>query len=205
MTKNTHPSRRTEGKRHQTSALRHRGRDHANGIEPVYRTPQGAEHRTFELTVDYVYEMWLLVTFTGHAGERLWVSSYLPFQPIEMKLTYRPDTLELPEVRWLVERIFQFELGSRTLRSAAGELASNATRSPRPEALMKLATQLHKYLDAYDIVALVKDIDDVSARVRMDVATKAIPPVAHTAAFEEHVVACFLCVRLTYIDDSFER
>ena len=169
-----------------------------------YETPQGAEARTLELTVDSSYEMWLLITFTGHAGEDLWVSSFLPFRPIEMKLTYRPGTLELPEVRWLVEHIFRFDLGSKTLRAAVGEEDCAAMRSPRPDVLLKVATQIHLYLDDYDVVALVKNIE-ASDRVRMDVATNAIPPIDDTAAFEAHVEACIQCVRLTYLDDSFQR
>lgn len=169
-----------------------------------YETPPGAKARTLELTVDSSYEMWLLITSTGHAGEDLWVSSFLPFRPIEMKLTYRPGTLELPEVRWLVGRIFQFELGSKTLRWAAGEEDCAAIRSPRPDVLLKVAAQIHMYLDDYDVVALAQNIE-ASDRVRMNVATKAIPPVSDTAAFEAHVEACIQCVRLTYLDDSFKR
>lgn len=169
-----------------------------------YETPPGAEARTLELTVDSSYEMWLLITFTGHAGEDLWVSSFLPFRPIEMKLTYQPGTLELPEVRWLVDRIFQFGLGSKTLRSAAGEEDCAAIRSPRPDVLLKVAAQIHRYLADYDIAALVMCIE-ASNWVRADVATKSIPPVGDTAAFETHVEACIQCVRLTYLDKSVER
>lgn len=70
--------------------------------------------------------------------------------------------------------------------------------------LATLADRIHLYLDDYDVVALVKCIDTTD-RLRIDVATKAVPPADQGEAFEAHVVACVQCVRLTYIDDSFLR
>jgi hypothetical protein len=204
MNTTKNPSQRTDNER-LTSGDDAQHRDPTRSVDAAYKTPQGAEYRTFELTVESGYEMWLVVTFTGHAGELLWVSTYLPFLPIEMKLTYRPGTFEMPEVRWLVDRIFQFDLGSKTLRCTAGDALGVTTRHPRPDVLMKVASQIHLYLDDYDIVALVESIDDLSDRLRMDVATKAIPPFDDRAAFEAHLAACVQCVRLTYIDDSFLR
>lgn len=204
MNTTKNPSQRTEQERQLTAGTEHQSRDHKSSANAVYETPQGAEHRTFELTVASIYEMWLLTTFTGHAGEDVWVSSFLPFRPLEMKLTYRPGTLELPEVRWLVDRIFQFDLGSKTLRSGADNAPSEQTRLPRPAVLAALADQIHLYLDDYDVIALVKCLD-ISDRLRIDVATKSVPPVDQFAAFEAHVAACIQCVRLTYIDDSFLR
>lgn len=203
MNTSTNPSQRTDCEQRLTAGADTQHRDLMSGADAAYKTPQGAEHRTFELTVDSSYEMWLLVTFTGHAGEHLWVSSYLPFQPIATKLTYRLGTLELPEVRWLVDNILQFERGSETLRCAAGDAPILPPRRLRANVLEKVASQLHLYLDDYDIVGLVASIDDFSDRLRLDVATKAIPPADDLAAFEAHLCACIECVRRTYIDDSF--
>ena len=43
-----------------------------------YATPPGAEERTFELTVDSIYELWLVTTFTAWFGEEFWATSPLP-------------------------------------------------------------------------------------------------------------------------------
>lgn len=200
----TNPSSRTEQELHLTAGSDLQSRDLVSGASAAQKTPEGVERRTFELTVASTYEMWLLTTFTSHVGEHLWVSSFVPFRPIEMRLTYQPNALALAEVRWLVERIFKFDLGSKTLRSAAGTASSEQARLPRPDVLAKLADRIHLYLDDYDVVALVKSID-TTERLRMNVATKAVPSVDQLAAFEAHLVACIQCVRLTYIDDSFLR
>lgn len=200
----TKPSIRTEQEHQLTAGTEPQRRDHKSNANVAYETPPGAEHRTFELTVASIYEMWLLTTFTGHAGEDVWVNSFLPFRPLEMKLTYRPGTLELSEVRWLVDRIFQFDLGSKSLRCGASTAPFELNEFPQPDVLAALAEQIHLYLDDYDVVALVKCID-IDDRLRIDVATRTVPSVDQFAAFEAHVVACIQCVRLTYVDDSFLR
>jgi len=174
--------------------------------EAAYATPPGAEHRTIELTVSSIYDMWLLTTFTGYAGEALWVSCFTPFRPIEMKLTYRESTLELPEVRWLIDRIFESDLGSKTLRSAAGDVPPEMVSPPRPHVLAEFAEQVHKYLDAYDVVEMVKYVSSVIDRSYFDVAARTVPcPSKDLAAFELHLRRCMDCIRLTYIDDFYLR
>ena len=103
-----------------------------------------------------------------------------------------------------MERIFKLDLGSRTLRTTARNTLPETAHLPRPEVLVELANRIHLHLDDYDVVALLKCIDTCD-RLRIDVATKAVPPADQLEAFEAHVVACIQCVRLTYIDDSFLR
>jgi hypothetical protein len=181
-------------------------RDHASSVDAAFATAPGTEHRTFELTVASIYDMWLLTTFTGYAAEDLWVSSFTPFRPLEMKLTYRQGTLELPEVRWLVDRIFESRLGTSTLQSAADGVPSATANSPRPHVLAEFAEQVHKYLDAYDVVEMVKDVSSVADRSYFDVAARTVPcPSKDLAAFELHLLRCMACIRLTYIDDFYLR
>ncbi|HSI49173.1 MAG TPA: hypothetical protein VLA61_12950 [Ideonella sp.] len=193
------PSQRTEQELHLTA-----GTDLER--DAAYETPHGAEHRTVELTVSTGYESWLMTTFTGWAGERLWMSPYLHFGPVAMKLTYRPGTLEPPEVRWLIERIFELDLGSKTLRPAADGVPLEATRSPHPHVLSEFAEHVHKYLDAYDVASVVKQVVPAIDRPSLDVATRTAPsPSQDLAAFERHMRCCIACIRLTYLDDSFLR
>jgi hypothetical protein len=206
MNTTTNPSQRAKQELLLTAGTEPPSRDHTSSVDAAYATAPGAEHRTFELTVASAYDMWLLTTFTGYAGEDLWVSSFTSFQPIEMKLTYRQGTLELPEVRWLADRIFESRLGGSTLQSAAGEVPSATDNSPRPHVLAEFAEQVHKYLDAYDVVEMVKDVSSITDRSYFDVAARAVPcPSKDLAAFELHLLRCVDCIRLTYIDDFYLR
>lgn len=174
MNTTTNPSPRTEHAQTVTAGAEPKRRDHSTNANAPYETPQGAEHRTFELTVTSVYDLWLLTTFTGYAGEDLWVSPLMPFRPLQMKLTYRQGTLELPEVRWLVDRIFESDLARTTLRCATGEMPPGMASFPRPHVLAEFAEQLHKYLDSYDLAEMVKYVSTAGDHRYFDVASRTV-------------------------------
>jgi hypothetical protein len=164
-----------------------------------YPTPPDAESRTVKVLVASLYEAWLLTTFTGWAGEKLWQSRGLPFSASTLKLTFRPGTLRRTEAHWLAERVLRLELATPLRQTDAG---------PQPDAaaLLTTAEQAHRYLNDYDFLALVQDIEDVAPRVRMDLATRTLPPADDGLdSIQQHLRACAKCFRLTYLDEELYR
>lgn len=169
-----------------------------------YETPEGAEHRTFELSVVSSYEVWLLTTFTGWAGERLWVSSPLPLGPTPLKLTFRQDSLELPEVRWLVERVLRLPVASQTLTGGSTEERREALRQYILDELVRLADL---YLSEFDLRALLWELWSVPALVCAKL-LEGRPPSSGDGlpAYEAHLCAAFDCIKLTYCrEDNYRR
>lgn len=115
-----------------------------------YATPASAEDRTFELTVDYIYELWLVVTFTGWFGEKLWTTEQLSFNELCMQLTYKEKTLTFADLRWPLDRVFRLQRGSETLRC---ELTRASQRhhdvEPSKTILDTLVQKVHFYLAGY--------------------------------------------------------
>jgi len=206
MNTQTNPSPRTEQEHQLTAGTENLCREGTNFENAAYETPTGAEHRTFEMTVASTYDVWLLTTFTGYAGEDLWVSSFTNDRPVDLKLTFRPGTLELPEFRWLIDHFFDSDLARKTLRCATGDVPSQIASPRRPHVLAEFAEQVHKYLDAYDVVEIVKYVSTAIDRIYFDVAARTVPcPSKDLAAFEQHLLRCMDCIRLTYIDDFYLR
>jgi hypothetical protein len=204
MNTNTNPSQSTEEQ--LTSHAPVENQYFSSRIADQYDTPAEAQHRTFELSLASPYEAWLLTTFTMSVGERLWVSSYRPFEPVNVKLTFRQGTLELPELNWLLERALNV-----SARASAGPQRPTVQRrdNPRPlrwEVLSTLAKSVDHYLRSYDVIAMVKDLAPVMDRAHFDVAAWNIPsPRDNPEAFEKHMSIFTDCLALSYVDDSYLR
>lgn len=169
-----------------------------------YETPKGAEHRTFEFSVGSSCDLWLITTFTGWAGERLWVSAPLPFGPTPLKLTFRQDSLELPEVRWLVERVLRLAVASQTLTGASTEERGEVLRQHVLDKLVRLVDQ---YLSEFDLQALLWELSSLPSSVRARL-LDGQPPSSGDGlpAYEAYLCAAFDCIKLTYCrEDNYRR
>lgn len=168
-----------------------------------YATPAGAEGRTFELTVDSIYELWLVDTFTGWSYEKLWTSEPHPFDELDMKLTFKERTIAIEDLRWLLERVFRLHRGSSTLRCPLVRPSSRrSSGGPSKLVLDTLVQKVHLYLTGYDLSALLDDVPaagDWALRVK----NKSIPTFEDgLAACEAYLQVCFDCVRLTYFYET---
>lgn len=169
-----------------------------------YITPTGAEERTFELTVDFVYELWLVTTFTAWFGEDFWSTPPLPFQELRMKLTFKERTLTFAGFRWLLERVFRLRRGSAGLSCAATKPSQrHHDAGPGRTVLETLAEMVHLYLAEYNLSALLADAPDMPEPLALRVLNKVVPTAEEgLETHEAYLRVCFDCVRLTYIDEA---
>lgn len=206
MNTNINPSTSTE-EQHAATNDAASSQGLADGDDAPYETPIGATHRTFELSFNSTYELWLLTTMTMGVGERLWVGSFCPFiDPVLAKMTFRQGTLELPELTWLLERVLNL---SAPVGHALPLCVSEHATQQRPlrwEVLSALARHIHGYLDLFDVIAMVKHLAPVMDRAHFDVAALNVPsPRDDLPAFERHMRICRDCLRLAYVDDTYLR
>lgn len=168
-----------------------------------YATPAGAEDRTFELTIDSIYELWLVATFTGWSCEKLWTSEPYPFGELDMKLTFKERTIAIEDLRWLLKRVFRLRRGSSTLRSALARPPRRLSNGgPSKLVLDTLVQRAHLYLAGYDLSALLNDAP-AAGNWALRVKNKTIPTFEEgLAACEAYLQVCFDCVRLTYFYET---
>lgn len=159
--------------------------------------------QTFTLTMSNGLDAWLLITLTGWAGTTLDVSNYMPWEPTELRMQFRKGTFGLAELRVLVGDILQFEEALRSLR------CSRDVESKQPcssELLAELARHAHCYLDAFDVVALVRDTHGFDMRTKLDVVGRVIPsPETDHLGLIAHLRLCVACFRLTYLHEEGYR
>lgn len=170
-----------------------------------YTPPASAEHLTFDIVAASRYEMWLWTTFTAWAGTAFWADN-LVTTPIPMRLTNREDTLALPELRWLAERVFRCKRGGDCVRMAEPAATMEAHQDVRLDVLVAQANWFHKYLDMFDRRALLGRLaDEHAVEVQAEVLSRTVPSVAcDIDTFELHLRVCVECARLTYYVDGFE-
>jgi len=163
-----------------------------------------SEHRTFNVVLASLYELWQLSTFVSWADEAL-LMDVRASEDINLLLTLRPDTLDLPELCWLFTNFFQFGAGAACLRLTNAQSRLPA-EPPRKDLLSAFAEQVHNYLDLFDVPAIVKYLVREVDRAHLDVVLRRVPCPEHDPdGFERHLRICMDCIRLTYIDDSFKR
>lgn len=174
------------------------------GSSTPYATPLGAEARTFELTVASAYELWLVCTFTGWWGERIWATPPLPFRELALKLTYKSGTLTGADFRWLLERVFRLRRGSETVKDGVATLVrGQGDGGPNKAVLCKLARMVHLYLEEYDLPMLIADVPSAPEPLTTRVLEQAMPTEAEELEVHEaYLQLCFDCVRCTYVDEA---
>lgn len=175
-----------------------------NNTDTPYATPPGAEERTFELIVDFAYELWLVTTFTAWFGEDFWSTPPLPFQELHMKLTFKENTLTVAGFRWLLERVFRLRRGSAGLSCAVTNPSQrHHDTGPSMMVLQTLAQKVHLYLAEYNLSALIADLPTAPGQMALRVLNRAVPTRDEgLETHEAYLRVCFDCVRLTYIDEA---
>ncbi|MGM9481825.1 hypothetical protein ACS5PN_11635 [Roseateles sp. NT4] len=165
---------------------------------------QDTEHRTFTVELASRYEVWQFATFIGRAGQDLHLTNTSP-DSFTLRLTLRPNTIELPEFCWLLENFFQLAAGAHCLQLNEAQ-AQLAARPPRAALLTAFAEQVHRYLDMFQMPALVRSVTPKLDRAHLAVAVRNVPsPEQDPDGFERHLRICMNCIRLTYLDDGFLR
>ena len=171
---------------------------------PAYDTPRGAEDRTFELTVASSYELWLVTTFTGWCGERVWTGPLSPFHELRMKLTFKEQTLTGADFSWLLDHVFRLQRGSETLQSRHGKETGQGTADhPSKPTLNRFVQIAHLYLKEYDLAGIADDIPAARSRLTRRLMDNAVPTVDESLdVYLNYLQVCFDCVRLTYFEEE---
>lgn len=171
---------------------------------PAYDTPRGAEDRTFEITVSSPYELWLVTTFTGWCGERVWASPPSPFHELHMKLTVKEQTLTEADFSWLLDHVFRLQRGSETLQSHPGkETGQGNADHPSKPTLNRLVQIAHLYLKEYDLAAIADEIPAARSRLMRRLIDNALPNIDESLdIYEAYLQLCFDCVQLTYFEEE---
>lgn len=65
----------------------------------------GAEDRTFCFRVEFEHDLYPLTYMLRWAAETWWSSPFCPWGDADAKVTLKPDTLMLDELRWLFARV----------------------------------------------------------------------------------------------------
>lgn len=119
-------------------------------------TPAGAEDRTYCFRVEFEHDLYPLSHMLRWATETWWSSPLCPWGDADVKMTLKPDTLSLDELRWLFARVGDCHVPLETVeleRDYTGErkyLAEEelAVKVPSAEALRASLTGLADYRDA---------------------------------------------------------
>lgn len=150
-------------------------------------TPVGAEDRTFCFRVEFEHDLFPLSHMLRWATETWWSSPLCPWGDADVKMTLKPDTLTLAEVRWLLARVVDCHVALETVeleRDYTGNRKYSHendldVKVPRSEALMASVAGLAHYRDALSIAeerALDAEAEIESELHRME-------------SFREHVFA----------------
>lgn len=119
-------------------------------------TPAGAEDRTYCFRVEFEHDLSPLSHMLRWATETWWSSPLCPWGDADVKMTLKPNTLSLDELRWLFARVGDCHVALETIeleRDYTGErkfLAEEelAVKVPSAEALRASLTGLANYRDA---------------------------------------------------------
>lgn len=108
-------------------------------------TPAGAESRTYCFRVEFEADLFPLNHMLRWATESWWSTPVCPWGDADVKLTLKPNTLTLEEVRWLFDRIVDCHVAVETV-----ELEADYTgeRSYRVEQELAMAVPGEAALEA---------------------------------------------------------
>lgn len=119
---------------------------HAKSRE-AYPTVPGTEGRTFEFRVEFAHDIAPLAALVGWAAETWWQSPVCPWGDADVKMTLKPNTLTLEELRWLFGQVVDCHVAMETL-----ELSGNYTGDRR-------------YQDEYELAAVVPTAENISQAI----------------------------------------
>lgn len=136
-------------------------------------TPAGAEDRTYCFRVEFEHDLYPLSHMLKWATETWWSSPICPWGDADVKVTLKPNTLSLDEVRWLFARVGDCHVAMETVeleRDYTGERKyareeELQVKVPGPEALKASLAGLADYREALSIA----DDRAIDAEVELEV------------------------------------
>jgi hypothetical protein len=125
---------------------------------PVKRPPAetvSSKTENFTLSLESAEAVWLLLTFTQWAFQRVEVEHGFVIEPTRLNLTTFADQLTPSELRWLVVDVLRSNEGERTLRSEhLGNLTTdNAGEAPRDETVQRIEQRADAFARAHGLQA----------------------------------------------------
>jgi len=100
-------------------------------------TPAGAEDRTYCFRVEFEHDLYPLSHMLRWATETWWSSPLCPWGDADVKMTLKPDTLALDEIRWLLACVTDFHVAVETV-----ELERNYTGNRKYRTEQELAVKV---------------------------------------------------------------
>lgn len=143
-------------------------------------TPEGAEDRTYCFRVECEPDLWPLKAMLNGVVEKWWQTPLSPLGDANVKVTLKPSTLTLDEIRWLFGKVGDCHAAVQTIaleKDYSGALTYReademGATSPRISALRQCIAGLNRWRDviaAHDdraigaVIELANELDQQEA------------------------------------------
>ena len=181
--------------------------------ETPYEPKISARNRTFDLVVPTSVDAWAIQTVLLWSLDELWLSPPCPFTAHRIRFTVKAEALTQGEVRWVLHELLGIEGKTPAARDVIVEahpvakpgtdfeMAGDKTVScvPRTAVLDRLVAHVHRYLDYYDISALLSQVTDDDEAVKNRVECGPRPTASDGAdLYLSYLNVCVACMLVSY-------